>query len=174
MQAKKTTLFSVIFFCLHVGARLIASSPSEYRKSSTDTRVGRIPRGTGPEFYPSNDGKTPSFAATSILVKNPGFFPSQTNVRSPSGINMKCVVEDAANCVQIPKSDEPDIVSRRKFHVELGEPMTCFPRGAGHLSVLFVTGKNPVLTGKHGQMRGFSRHVTGKFEVQSLWALIES
>ena len=40
------------------------------------------------------------------------------------------------------------------------------PRGTGHL---FVTGKNPVLTGKHAQMTGFSRHLTGKFQVQSLW-----
>ena len=32
-----------------------------------------------------------------------------------------------------------------------------------------MTGKNPVLTGKHAQMTGFSRHLTGKFHVQSLW-----
>ena len=40
------------------------------------------------------------------------------------------------------------------------------PRGTGHL---FVTGKNPVLTGKHAQMTGFSRHLTGRILVQSLW-----
>ena len=34
-------------------------------------------------------------------------------------------------------------------------------RGIGHL---FVTGKNPVLTGKHAKMTGFSRHLTGKFK----------
>ena len=32
---------------------------------------------------------------------------------------------------------------------------------------MFVTAKNPGLTGKHAQMTGFSRHVTGKFHVQS-------
>ena len=40
------------------------------------------------------------------------------------------------------------------------------PRGTGHL---FVAGKNPVLTGKHAQMTGFARHLTGKILVQSLW-----
>ena len=35
------------------------------------------------------------------------------------------------------------------------------PRGTGHL---FVTGKDPVLTGKYTQMTGFSRHLTGKFQ----------
>ena len=34
---------------------------------------------------------------------------------------------------------------------------------------MFVTGKDPVLTGKHAQMTGFSRHLTGKIQVQSLW-----
>ena len=37
---------------------------------------------------------------------------------------------------------------------------------------MFVTGKNPVMAGKHAQMKGFSRHLTGKFQVQSLWAEI--
>ena len=41
------------------------------------------------------------------------------------------------------------------------------PRGTGHL---FVTGKDPAMTGKHAQMTGFSRHLTGKILAQSLWA----
>ena len=52
--------------------------------------------------------------------------------------------------------------------LELQMEMGHVPRGTGHL---FVTGKNPVLTGKHAQMTGFSRHLTGKFHVQSLWAV---
>ena len=48
-------------------------------------------------------------------------------------------------------------------------PLLSQPRGTGHL---FVTGKNPVLTEKYAQMTGFSRHLTGKFHVQSLWVLI--
>ena len=39
-----------------------------------------VPRGTGPEFYPSNDGKNPSFGR--VFPSKPGFFPSQTNVQS--------------------------------------------------------------------------------------------
>ena len=40
------------------------------------------------------------------------------------------------------------------------------PRGTGHL---FVTGKDPVMTGKYAQMTGFSRHLTGKIRVESFW-----
>ena len=43
-------------------------------------------------------------------------------------------------------------------------PLGRFYRGTGHL---FVTGKYPVLTGKHTQMTGFSRHLTDKIQVQS-------
>ena len=39
-----------------------------------------VPRGTGPEFYPSNDGKNPSFGR--VFPSKPGLFPSQTNVQS--------------------------------------------------------------------------------------------
>ena len=40
-------------------------------------------------------------------------------------------------------------------------------RGTG---LLFVTGKDPVITGKHAQMTGsLSRQLTGKFHLQSLW-----
>ena len=46
-----------------------------------------------------------------------------------------------------------------------------YPRGPGHL---FVTGKDPVLTGKYAQMTGFLRHLTGKFQVQSLWEVREA
>ena len=42
------------------------------------------------------------------------------------------------------------------------------PRGTGHL---FVTGKDPVMTGKYAQMTGFSRLLTGKILVQSLWVV---
>ena len=45
---------------------------------------------------------------------------------------------------------------------------TRVPRGTGRL---FVTGKDPIVTGKHAQITGFSRLVTGKFHVQSLWSL---
>ena len=42
------------------------------------------PRETGPELYPSNDGKTPSFGR--VFPSKPGFFPSQTKIfRSPLG-----------------------------------------------------------------------------------------
>ena len=39
------------------------------------------------------------------------------------------------------------------------------PRGTGHL---FVTGKDPVMTGKHAQIMCFSRHLTGEIHLQSL------
>ena len=39
-----------------------------------------LPRGTGPEIYPSNDGKNPSFGR--VFPSKPGFFPSQTNLQS--------------------------------------------------------------------------------------------
>ena len=39
-----------------------------------------MPRGTGPEIYPSNDGKNPSFGR--VFPSGTGSFPSQTNVQS--------------------------------------------------------------------------------------------
>ena len=42
-----------------------------------------------------------------------------------------------------------------------------------HRIHLFVTGKDPVMMGKHAQMTGFSRLVTGKFHVQSLWVFLK-
>ena len=58
----------------------------------------------------------------------------------------------------------------RKEHLESGVHLLA-QRGTGHL---FVTGKNPVLTGKHAQMTGFSRHLTGKIQVQSLWVVCDN
>ena len=43
-------------------------------------RIARMPGETGPENFPSNDGKNPSFGR--IFPSKPGFFPSQTNVQS--------------------------------------------------------------------------------------------
>ena len=39
-----------------------------------------VPRGTGPEIYPSNDGENPSFGR--VFPSGTGLFPSQTNLES--------------------------------------------------------------------------------------------
>ena len=65
-----------------------------------------------------------------------------------------------------PRAIESASAQQDDASVPRGTGIECIVREEHHL---FVTGKNPVLTGKHAQMTGFSRHLTGKFQVQSLW-----
>ena len=51
-----------------------------YKQQLQTKKEGQEPRGTGPEIYPSNDGKNPSFGR--VFPSKPGLFPSQTNVQS--------------------------------------------------------------------------------------------
>ena len=64
--------FHVLVVPLGVERKIVAST--------MESEIGPAPRGTGPEFYPSNDGKNPSFGR--VFPSKPGFFPSQTNVQS--------------------------------------------------------------------------------------------
>ena len=104
-----------MLFLVKKNAGFFLSSKTKYfsKRASGHPLVcpcrGDEPRGTGPENYPSNDGKTPSFAAMLIPVKNMGFFPSKTKVQSP-WVHKDCVAA---------QSDDKDV----KFpHQMTGKP----------------------------------------------------
>ena len=126
-----------------------------------------------------------------IPVKNMGFFSSQTNVQSLWGDFRAKLMYGCSDLCTCPEGLVVNSTRQRQNetrhlavfsrhlrpcyyqlryrvfsrHKQIFSEALWAPRGTGHL---FVTGKDPVLTGKHAQIMGFSRLLTGKIHSRRL------